>query len=568
MKKTRRFAAIAAAAVMTAALAVPMSMSSFAAEHSVTITAKDNATHSYEAYQIFSGTYAGGVLTEIQWGSGVDSTALLTALQADTTLGTYFEDCKTASDVADALGATVTAGEGDAAVTTATFEDDAALTQAFVKVVGANLSTTKSGTVEGNKITGLSDGYYFVKDASAPVLVEGEENSGAYTRYIVKVTDDADITVEAKSAAPSVDKQVWDEEADAEDGAVAGWGESADHAINETFQFKLIATLPASTEYDAYETYKLVFNDTMSAGVTFEQIDEVTVDGVKINASDYVVSGVAEGEAGKTWSLAIADIKKFTGVDLKDGADVVVTYSAHLNENAVISSVSGTNLGVDATNNNKVGLEYSNNPNWKIEWEKDHPDQPDGPKDEDEELGETPEDYVWVFTYKAFNTKLDQDKAPLADAEFGLYSDEACETEISLIYDENLLAYRPVKDGETATVMKSAETTGIFNIAGLDVGTYYLKETKAPVGYNLLTTPTAFAITATHAEDESDATVSLTLDGNASEDEPLTIENKKGSSLPSTGGIGTTLFYVVGGTLVAGAGVTLITKKRIKDSNK
>lgn len=552
MKNTRKLAAFVASILAVACMAAPMatSFSADAASHTITIKApeSDKGTHTYVAYQIFKGTYEGGVLKDITWGAGVNGEALLTALKGDTTLGTLFAECKSASDVADVLGSTT--GEGESV--TSVFEDDAAKTQAFAKLVAANKTTT-SIAGNANVITVAEDGYYLVMDSAAPSLGTGADNSGAYTRYIVKVTDKEAIEVTAKAAAPTVDKQVQDEAADKEEGADNdGWGESADHAINEEFKFKLTATLPVSTEYNAYETYKVIFNDTMSAGVTYDGIDSVTVDGITIDESAYEVDGVNTGDAGKTWTLTIANIKGVTGVDLTDGASVVVTYKAHLNENAIVSKTSDTGLDVSETNNNKVSLNYSNNPNVSG----------DGHKAE----GTTPEDYVWVFTYEAFNKKVDSEKTALEGAEFRLYSDEACETEIGLIYDDGLSAYRPVNTDETATVMTSAATTGAFNIAGLDIGTYYLKETKAPAGgYNLLQNATPFTITATHKESAAQ-TVDLTLDGNFSESAPLEIVNKKGSSLPSTGGIGTTIFYVAGGALVVGAGVLLVSKKRM--SNK
>lgn len=317
----------------------------------------------------------------------------------------------------------------------------------------------------------------------------------------------------------------------------------------EKFNFKLTATLPASTEYANYPTYKVKFNDTMSKGVAFSKINSVTVDGVKLTSSDYILSKIITDDEGvTTWNLTIEDVKNFEGVDLSKGADIVVEYEAFLTEEAIISAAGGDDLTV---NNNKVNLEYSNNPNAGGEGD----------------LGQTPDDTVWVFTYEAFNKKVDENKNALGGAEFKLYSDEACETELGLIYDTTLQAYRPAKTDETATAMVSSTddaNKGVFNIAGLDAGTYYLKETKAPEGgYNLLKEAKAITITATHSENTEGTAANLTLSGNASSDTPLEIENKKGSSLPSTGGIGTTLFYVGGGCMAGLAGLFLITKKRM-----
>lgn len=296
------------------------------------------------------------------------------------------------------------------------------------------------------------------------------------------------------------------------------------------------------------EKYKVVFTDTMSTGVSFSQIKSVTVDGQTLTTG-YVVDGVTEGDAGKTWTLSIADVKTITGVDLTNGADIEVVYEAYLNENAIITTATG-DYDKDNINNNKVKLNYSNNP--AVSGEGSNAG------------GETPEDYVWVGTYESFNKKTNEDNEALGGAEFRLFSDAECTNEIKLIYDSEKGVYRPVKAGETAEVIKSAESTGTFNIVGLDSTTYYLKETKAPVGgYNLLTAAKPITITATHAENATGDKVTLNLgESNSSADNPMTIVNKKGSSLPSTGGIGTTLFYIGGGAMVAVAGVFLITKKR------
>ena len=482
-----------------------------------TITINNSATgHTYYAYQVFTGDYSSGKLSNIVWGSGITS-------DGQTALQNQYDTAatKSADGVAKALSSSNVA--------------------AFAKEVAASyLTDVKKESVEGTgsyTISDLQPGYYLVMDKAGSLA--GIDDS--YTAFILQVA--GDITVEPKSAKPTVDKKVQDEVADAELGASEGWGESADHAINESFQFKLIANLPADTDFTSYETYKVVFNDTMSTGVTFESIASVQVDGVTIDPSGYICNAVP-GAAGSSWTLTIADIKAVTGVDLNDGADIVVIYNAHLNESAQVNHESG------ATNNkNDVYLQFSNNPNASGTGHT--------------ELGKTPTDSVWVFTYEVDNTKVDatdpQNKKALAGAGFKLY-DSTGSTEIGLIYDETLSAYRPIKNGETAVEMKSADSTGVFNIKGLDAGTYILKETTVPDGYNKCADYTV-VISASHAEanDGSSATTTLTSDSKMTN----TIENKQGNTLPETGGIGTTLFYVIGSILVIGAVVLLVSKKRM-----
>ena len=152
------------------------------------------------------------------------------------------------------------------------------------------------------------------------------------------------------------------------------------------------------------------------------------------------------------------------------------------------------------------------------------------------------------------------DYKPLAGAGFRLYTDAECSREVALIYDETLSAYRPTKDKETGVEMKSAEGTGKFNIVGLDAGVYYMRETTTPTGYNTCNDVT-IVINAKHQKTESGSNVTFTEESSLG----YTIENNAGPTLPSPGGMGTTVFYVVGGGLMAVAVVLLVTKKRMEN---
>lgn len=519
MKKAKKLLALLVVAVMLAAI-LPTALAAEPTTYSITIT--NAATeHTYEAYQIFTGTLtttgegenAVTTLSDIVWGSGV-SAAGQTAL-------------------------------GKAADVAAELQNGATSVVEFGKSVNGYLDTVAGSDSEPENgqyvISNLPAGYYLVKDQNNSL---GNAND-AYTQYLIRVVKN--VTAEPKSAKPTVDKKVHDETADAEAGATDGWGESADHAINESFQFKLTASLPVDTDFGAYETYKVVFTDTMSAGVTFESIASVTVDGKTLAAGGYSCTANA-GDSGKSWTLTIDNIKGVTDVNLNDGADIVVIYNAHLNEKAQVNHATG-----DTTNKNDVYLDFSNNPNAS------GTGQP--------EMGRTPVDSVWVFTYEVDNTKVDATdstkKTPLAGAGFRLY-DSTGTTEIGLIYDASIFAYRPIKIGETPVEMKSADSTGVFNIKGLDAGTYTLKETTVPAGYNKCD-DYRVVISATHAENASGTSATTTL----SDTSKVTnnIENKKGSTLPETGGIGTTLFYVIGSILVIGAVVLLVSKKRMSTAD-
>ncbi|MGI6071646.1 MAG: isopeptide-forming domain-containing fimbrial protein [Lachnospiraceae bacterium] len=494
-----------------------------------TVTVPDES-HTYVAYQIFTGTQAEseGALGNVQWGDGIASSAFLDALKAETTAfstGTFgeggyvanvFADCVTAADVAAAF---------------VVFADGSAAAEKFAKLALANKSSTYTELTPGT--TDLADGYYLIVDTTN---VEGQDDVA--NPAVLQVT--RDITIAAKTDKPSIDKQVWDEEADAEAGHAAGWGESADHAINETFQLKLIATLPADIRFDRYATYAVKFTDNWSEGITYEEIVSVEIDDVTLNAGQY---SLTVNDMNRTMTIEIADIKVL-GANLTDGAVITVIYNAHLNEDAVIANTATIADDTADDNQNEVYLEYSNNP--------------DGSG-----LGKTPKDVVYVFTYEVLNTKYEGSAVvgnEFSGVGFKLYESNGI-TEVELIYDTALAAYRPVKAGETAVEMFSAETTGIFNIKGLDAGTYILKETTTPEGYNTCE-DIIVVISATHIEDADhiSATVTFTeLNSNTDND----IVNRSGSVLPETGGIGTTIFYIIGGILIVVAVVLLVTRKKV-----
>ena len=481
--------------------------------------------HTYEIYQIFTGDYAelgeegdtSSVLANIVWGeNGTGETG--TAVDKTTI---------------DTLAALINEELDDTKL--AEIEKIVDLTGDPVKVI----------TADGEASVSLPAGYYLIRDV--PDSQDGRND--AYTTYITVIVKD--YTVKPKSVIPTVDKQVYDNDDSAgQAGDNNGWGETADHAINESFQFRLVATIPApaSGEYnrfDDYETYKLVFNDTMSDGVTFDSIAAVTYAEINGTASGEIAAGGDTGysatasaaQAGGSWTLTIPDIKKYNA--LKNGLTVTVTYNAHLNEKAIVHKATAAET---ETNSNKVSLEYSNNPNT-------------GGGDD---MGKTAEDTVWVFTYEVDNKKVDEDGNALAGAGFKLY-DSTGETEIPLVYSSEKSAYVPAASGAAGVEMMTTADSNIFNIVGLDAGTYVLKETTTPPGYNGCE-PTTVKIQAVHTENADGATANLQL---TTENTDNTIKNQSGSTLPSTGGMGTKLFYLLGAILVLGAGLLLVTKRRV-----
>ena len=484
--------------LLSVAMVMAMGLIVFAEGTTYKLILTGTATgHTYEAYQIFTGdlstnTEGKKVLSNVQWGAGVTHTTT-----------------ESAADVAKALG--------DGTMTLDTFWKQHNL-KTEKKVVSSSEGSTE--------IDGLAAGYYLVKDQDGTQA----NKSDAYTKFIVQVVGDT--TAKVKSDVPTVTKKVKD--TNNSDGTTSDWQDSADADINDDVQYQITGTMPENIA--DYTTYKYVFTDTMSKGLTY------TAENTKIKIGDNdvktsfteTVTPYDDGSTTVTW--ACNDLKKISGVTLTEDTKVVVNYTAKLNDNAVLGSKG---------NPNEVELTYSNNPN----------------KGGEGETGKTPKDKNIVFTYKVVVNKVDQGKKSLAGAVFTLSK---------------------VNADNTATVVKTYTLTGdkekdptTFTASGLDDGTYVLKETKTPAGYNTISDQ-YFTITAEHDKDSADpkltnlsgnkvegkAEITFTADKDAGS---LTtdIVNKKGSTLPSTGGRGTTMIYIIGAALVVMAGIVLAMRKKM-----
>lgn len=562
---------MAAALTLAACAAAPMTMnvSAAATENTVSFTGevKDGVTHNYSAYKIFNGTVEGDNLTNISFAKANGFDAFLAALKADTTIGSKFASAGTVAEVANVLS-----GFQDKSDDAKAFADFVAThaTLLAAPVTGVKDSSTGKETIPLD-----SDGYYVIIETGAT-----GGNDYARTSYILTQYDaskGAEITV--KSAAPTVDKQVYDNDDKAATGDNNGWGESADHAINESFQMKLIATIPADKDFAAYKAYKVAFHDTYNKGITFENIASVTVAGKTVNAgeanTDYQL---ASNTTNRTLDITINDIvPAITAASKKLGTDeitVEVIYNVHLNEDAATVNASASNLSTSYDNVNGVYLEYSNNPNWNGSGTAaPGEDTPGG----DKSTGKTPNDYVWVFTYESNNNKIDDAKKPLTGAKFQIKNGDTVIKLVDKGNGEYVVADQSLEvstvEGASPKIVDTMISTGTdakFNIKGLDAGTYTLVETEAPQGYKVAAN-TVFHISATHAEgkttnnaDTELADVTLaTGEGNSLNH---TIVDSSSSKLPSTGGMGTTLFVLGGGCMAGLAGIYLISKKRAKDA--
>lgn len=514
MKHIKKLASLLLALVMVLSLAT----TAFAAEtYSITINNSAEG-HTYEAYQIFTGDLAekdgAKILSNIVWGSGV-SEAGQTALQNkyDTA------ETKSAAGVAAAL-------TNDNAVQ---FAKDAAGYLTTTKVDSTYSETNKNYT-----ISGLAAGYYLVKDKDGSLTGD----SDSYTEYIIQVV--GNVTATPKSDVPEVQKKVKDIN-DSTDTTKTDWQDSADYDIDDSIPFQLKATL--ANNVSSYTTYKVVFHDTLSKGLTYNNDAKVYIGGTETNG--FTVTATVNADGTTTLTVSCDDVK---ALGAGNSSVITVEYTATLNGNAV--------LGSDG-NPNEVYLEYSNNPNKSEEG--------------NNETGNTPEDTVIVFTYKTVINKVNGQGNPLPGAEFTL------EKKVLKTPADEEKGTEAVYEWKTITVVKNKEGT-TFTFSGLDDGNYRLTETVTPAGYNTIA-PIEFTVTAEH-DVLPDNPALTSLSGNATTGEltftssttegslSADVVNKAGSVLPSTGGIGTTIFYVLGGILVLVAVVLLVTKKRMSSAEK
>ena len=491
-----------------------------------------NATgHSYNAYQIFSGTQADNSvpLGDVKWGSGINGGDFLSDLKTDSRFGAtdtnIFKDCTTAADVAAILSK---------------YTDKSEVAMAFANVAAKHLTNDATAITSDAKSVTLAAGYYLLVDTSTP------GDADAMNSALLQVTNKGDIKIEKKYNVPTVNKSVKDT-----DGT---WGEAADVNIGDDVSFKLVGTLPSN--YDDYETYKYVFHDTMSKNLklngtldateTTKVISGVTV---KVGETDITPNFNITYSDNKL-TIACSNLKAIAG--LKKDSQIVVEYTAKLLATAEIGRPG---------NENTVKLEYSNNPNYTG----------DGT---DEPTSNTPEDKVLVFTYELDVTKVDGQDASkkLPGAEFKLKNNNG---KWATVDDDGKVTGWADTEENGSTLTSGAD--GLFKVIGLDAGTYYLKETKAPAGYNLLKDPIKIVISATlDKSEDSPALTALTFsvnDGTEANGNTETgivstdVKNNSGATLPETGGIGTTIFYVLGAALVIGAGVLLVTRRRMDKNN-
>ena len=506
MKRVKRVLALLAAFALVLAMAVP----AFAdGETTYKITIK-NSVGTYEAYQIFKGDLEKNVLSNIEWGAGV------------TEAGKNAFGGKTAAEVAKTL------------------EGNEPAAKAFATTISGYLSTTAAG--EGtNEIKGLSAGYYLIKNKS---VNEGE----AYTDFILEVVKNVEIT--PKGQKPTLDKQIRHNE-------TGDWGVVGDNQIGDTVEFRTITTVPNTTGYTEYDyTIYDEMSDGLTSNVTAASGIKIKInDGEKLDSSYYTVT-VDSANANK-FSVKVDILKAIADGKIVEGNELYTYYTGVLNKDAEVYD--------KGKQQNTAYLQYSNNPH------------------DNKTKGETPHVTVYDWTFKMNVQKIDgaDKEKDLKDAKFVLSKNGAVDlgtisedgtpanTEklIKLVYDSANSTYRVATASDTDTTTY-VMTAGNITIKGLDDAVdYYLYETKAPAGYNRLTEPVKFKITATYNKtgDKYETVSTKVGEAEAVNGLKVSVENNAGTTLPSTGGMGTTVFYVVGGGLMAVAVVLLVTKKRMEN---
>lgn len=606
MKTFKRTMAIMITCVMALTLCLATALTAFAANetYKITIDSKDKTVHTYNAYQIFSGEVSGTAndkaLSNIEWGTGIaNGDTLLAALKAETNKAfgetNPFAAVTSASDVADVLAG-------------ATFTDEQVMAFAdFVKpylsTVNTNIPCSNATATDANKTyekTGVAPGYYIIQDETN----EGTLANSAFSRNILEVV--GDVTLTSKEVLPKLDKVIVENPGKANEAEVKGNVATR----GETITFRLKSEVPDMTGYD---WYYFIMKDTLSNGLTFNE-DSVVVkigNNTLTSPTDYEVKF---DEATNTFKVVFNNFVERTE---NPGTAITVEYTAVLNNDSIIG---GTG------NLNTADLTYSNNPSVKNggvtpdpENPKDPPNDPEDPEDPNypndsfnPPTGVTPPSQTKTYTAAIELDKKGENGVDLDGVKFLLEGNSlkvTYVTEGKFIRDDEDGTYWLLKDGsyttqdpngningepvdqstyanvnqkytkvtssdsvyETAYVeIVQVTTDGKIIFKGLGNGTYTITELETVDGYNLLKTPITVTI-----EGTVDAKGDITWNNSASgenttmkseaTDATVIIEvlNTKGPQLPTTGGIGTRMFYLIGGLLAAGSAIYLITRKRM-----
>ena len=552
MKDIKKLASLLLAVVMILALAT----TAFAANVTLTVT-NPVAGHTYKYFQLFTGDLSNGKLSNVKWGADV-ATSIKYYEKANTEATTFTEE-KTISPTAD----TAVPQEVLDYLTSLASNQIATANIISAWVMGSGTEIPAAGV-------NVKPGYYVIKDSYTDATAD---QTTTLSTTIVAVVDD--VTITPKAGTTEHKKEVVDVNDTTETKldlsnlkGLTGWTDSADYDIGDDVPFKL--TTKIASDFAKYTTYVLKVHDTLGDGLS------LNADSIKVYVDgEEATKGDADGNykvtrSGQTFTVEFGKLN--ANSKAAAGKDVVVYYTAKLTGSNVVIGNPG--------NPNTSYAEYSNNPNG---------DQSGTAK--------TPEDTVVVFTYKTDVDKVNPDGDALTGAGFTLYK-KVNSADAIPTGKTNVAGTTPAgaksdtfPTGEFWYAVETISTGTNFEFKGIDDGTYKLVESTTPAGYNTID-PITLTVTATHAAStDADATHgykvtelsagntnfsaaaggTVTFHRKKADDKTLTtgeiyseIVNQSGATLPTTGGIGTTIFYVTGAVLALGAGILLITKRRMR----
>ena len=528
------------ALMLTVLMLVGLMATTALADDSIKITVKNEAAdHQYTAYQVFKGDLnAEGVLSNVTWGDGIDSAAFLTALKSNSAFLKKDDGGNEVNMFAAAVDA-----EDVAQVITGWPYNEANIKN-FADVVAQYVTNgVASGSQTADKtyvMTVSSAGYYFIKDTGS-VGVEGA------TDYLLKITNNVEIT--PKVSQPTFDKNV-------NSDLNGTFSKAISAQVGDTVWFKLEIGLPSLL--NDYKQFHVKVDDILPAGlvpVTGSSKDNIYIQHANNTTKKLTAETTVEpdSQTGNTHVvLHLEDIKtQLKGVTLNLNDKIIIKYAATVTSDAVYG------LNGAQGNENEAILTFSNNMNQAE------------PADHDDLETATMTSSASVYVYQAEFTKVDSvSKAPLKDAEFYLYRNV-------VENGANVKQYATINADGVITGWGSAKPAtklvsgadGKFVVKGLNALTYHLEEVTAPSGYNKMDEDVLFTIAAT-ITDQNLTAVSMTVDGVTTNGDVATglvtgnINNTAGTKLPTTGGIGTTIFYIAGAVMVLGAVAIFMTKKR------